>query len=131
MKGLAAIMKIDAKKMTAQVTGWLIAALIVILGVVLMLSCWGIYTAKDSSPYSSEIIAQRFDSIAFLVYLTLSAVLFGVILRIVLPEEKRRPKAIRDNRINMQGIHNMLCRFPPCGGSYCQNLARANILKPV
>lgn len=102
MKGLAALMKIDAKKMTARVTGWLIAALIVILGVVLMLSCWGIYTAKDSSPYSPEIIAQRFDSIAFLVYLTLSAVLFGVILRIVLPEEKRRPKAIRDNRIDMQ-----------------------------
>lgn len=94
-------MATDKKKKIYLICGLIIAILVVALGVALMLSCWDIYTS-GSSPYSPASIGQRFEKIAFLVYLTLAAVLGGVILGFVLPVEKERPRAIRDGKVTLE-----------------------------
>ena len=86
----------EKKKKIYRICGVVIALLVLALGIAVMLSCWDIYS-DGTGAYSPVSIAQRFEKIAFLVYMTLAAVLGGVILSIALPLEKERPKAIRDD----------------------------------
>lgn len=94
-------MATEKKKKIYLICGLVIALLVVALGAALMLSCWDIYTS-GTSPYSPASIGQRFEKIAFLVYLTLAAVLGGLILSLVLPMEKERPKGIRDDKVTLE-----------------------------
>ncbi len=71
------------------------AALIVATGIALILSCLDIYNSGPR-PYSVAAIAAHFNQIAILVYVTIAAILGGIVLNLALPLEKKRPKAIRD-----------------------------------
>ncbi len=90
-------MTTEKKTKIYRICGAVITLLVLALGVAVMLSCWDIYSGGTGS-YSPASIAQRFEKIAFLVYLTLAAVLGGMLLSIALPLEKQRPKAIRDDK---------------------------------
>lgn len=77
------------------------AVLIVALGIALILSCLDIYNSGPR-PYSPESIGLRFPRIAILVYSCLALALGGIILDLVLPVEKKRPKAIKDDLVIME-----------------------------
>ena len=71
---------------------WVTAALILGLGVLLIISCVSIYVSGDR-PFSREIIAAKFDSIAWLVYLFIAVIVAAA----VFPGNKPRAKAVRDD----------------------------------
>lgn len=72
--------------------GWVVTALLIAVGIALIASCLSIYHSGDR-PYSPTSIAQQFQKISLLVYISLAAVLGGIVLRLALPAEAARPKA--------------------------------------
>lgn len=76
--------------------GCIAAVLIVAVGIALILSCLDIYHSGPR-PYNPESIGVRFDQIAVLVYVCIAVILGGIVLNLLLPLEKKRPKAIRDD----------------------------------
>lgn len=76
--------------------GCIAAVLIVALGIALILSCLDIYNSGPR-PYSPESIGLRFPRVAILVYSCLAIALGGIILDLMLPTEKKKPKAVKDD----------------------------------
>lgn len=66
--------------------------LIVAVSVLFILACLGIYTSGPR-PYSAESISRGFRQICIPVYITLLAILGGIILNLILPTEKKRAKS--------------------------------------
>jgi len=76
--------------------GCVAAVLIIALGIALILSCLDIYNSGPR-PYSPESIGLRFPRVAILVYSCLALALGGIILDLVLPTEKKKTKAVKDD----------------------------------
>lgn len=83
------------------VHGCMAAVLIIALGIALILSCLDIYNSGPR-PYTPETIGLRFQRIAILTYACIALALGGIILRLVLPAEQEKPKAVRDERALME-----------------------------
>ncbi|MBQ2716859.1 MAG: hypothetical protein IJF21_08670, partial [Clostridia bacterium] len=84
-----------AKKALHLCYGVILTLLIALVGVALILSCIGIYKSGNR-PFSRESIAAAFDRIDMLVYATMIAIGGGIVLSVVLPLERVRPKAAPD-----------------------------------
>lgn len=76
-----------------------LAVLIVILGILLITSCLDIYYSSDRDPYSPDSIAQRFDRISSVVYITIVGIVGGLALDVIFPLERKRPKAVAQERV--------------------------------
>ncbi len=71
--------------------GWILAAILAVLGILLMLSCLDIYLSGPR-PYSAEAIALRFQRILIPVVIALVGMIGGIGLNLFLPLEEKRPK---------------------------------------
>lgn len=92
-----------AKKIVHLCYGILLILLIAAVGVASILLCLEIYKSGNR-PFSRESIAAAFSRIDVLVYLTLGAVVGGIVLSIVLPLERVRPKATRDEYVTLRRL---------------------------
>lgn len=86
----------SAKKRIHLIVSCILSAMLVGLGVALIVSCLDIYHSGPK-PYTPETIAAHFQKISLLVYLTVACVVLGIVLNLVIPLEKKKVKAIRDN----------------------------------
>lgn len=84
-----------AKKAVHLCYGVILTLLIALVGVALILSCIEIYKSGNR-PFSRESIAAAFDRIDMLVYAAMIAIGGGIVLSVVLPLERIRPKAAPD-----------------------------------
>lgn len=91
----------DKIKKIHLIYGCIAAVLIVALGIGLILSCLDIYNSGPR-PYSPESIGLRFPRIAILVYSCIALAVGGIILDLVLPTEKKKPKAVKDDLALME-----------------------------
>lgn len=85
----------DKMKSIKLIYGIVMAALLVISGACLIVSCVGIYR-MGGSPFSRESVAAAFSKICIPVYVTLAWLFVGVVLMIIFPDEIIKPKAQRD-----------------------------------
>lgn len=75
-----------------QCYGWVLTALVAVVGVLFIAACLNIYTSGPR-PYSAESIALGFKQICIPVYITLLGILGGIVLNLFLPLESKRPKS--------------------------------------
>lgn len=94
-----------------RVYAWAVAVLIILVGLALILSCLDICSSGDR-PFSRAVIAQHFGQIAALVWLCLTAVLGGIVLSLVFPTEKQRPKAMRDEAETLRRLRAKVGAVP-------------------
>ena len=77
--------------------GSLLSLLLVVTGVLLMVSCVNIYNIGPR-PFTVENISAAFEKIQLAVYITIGAVILGIVLKIAFPEEKGKTKAVVDRK---------------------------------
>lgn len=78
---------------------WVLAFLIVAVGILFILSCLDIYSSGPRA-YSAEAIALRFQRICIPVYITIAGILGGVVINLLLPIPGKRNKApIREDAV--------------------------------
>lgn len=85
----------DKTKLIHLIYGCILSALLVAVGIAFIVSCLDIYNSGNK-PYTPESVAAHFQRISLLVYITIAFIIGGIILDLALPQEKKRPKAIRD-----------------------------------
>lgn len=90
------------------VYGIVLAALVILLGAALVLSCLSIYHSSEHDPYSPASVAQAFDRISILIWVTAAAIIGGIILELALPLEGKRPKAIANDGTKLKRLHQKL-----------------------
>lgn len=83
----------DNAKKIHRIYGWILSILLLATGIALMVSCLHIYNSGDR-PYSPASIAAHFQTIAVVVYLTIAGIAGGIIFDLILPYDRKRPKAI-------------------------------------
>ncbi|MBQ7343634.1 MAG: hypothetical protein IJW53_02585 [Clostridia bacterium] len=74
--------------------GILMSAMLVLVGILFITSCYSIYKSGQS-PFTRESIARAFSKIAVWVYITVSLVIVGVGVSIALPTEGEKLKGAR------------------------------------
>lgn len=85
-----------AQKWIHLIVSCILSAMLIGLGIALIISCLDIYNSGPK-PYTPESIAAHFQKISLLVYLTVACVVLGIVLNLVMPQEKKKVKAFRDN----------------------------------
>ena len=88
------------KQLIHTVYGIVLGVLILAVGVAFVLSCLDIYHSGDR-PFSRDAVGAHFRAISIPVYTTLAAILGGALLSVALPEERRKPKAMRDDAVTL------------------------------
>ena len=87
------IMKQDTIKKIHRWYGRILAAILVALGILFILSCLDIYTSGPR-PYSADAIALRFKRIAIPVIIGVIGATGGIALNLLLPLESKRQKGL-------------------------------------
>ena len=93
----------DKIKRIHQWYSWILSAVLVVLGVLVILSCLDIYTSGPR-PYSSDAIALRFHRIIVPVLIAFSGIVGGIALNIFIPLKSTRSKAVSAPREIMQRL---------------------------
>ena len=75
-----------------QCYSWILAAMVTIVGILLILGCLGIYNSGPR-PYSPEAISIAFLRICIPVYIMLLGIFGGILLNLFLPQNKKRTKS--------------------------------------
>ncbi len=94
----------DIRKRIHLAAGIVISLLLAATGILLCTSCYSIYRSASVQMYTYERIGEAFSKIAPMVYLTLLAILGGIVLSLVLPCEKKKPRASRSIRATYEGL---------------------------
>lgn len=76
-----------------RIYSWCLAAVLILIGVLMILSCLDIYLSGPRA-YSAEAIALRFQRIIVIVYLGLVGIIGGIALNIFCPLDSERPKSL-------------------------------------
>ncbi len=87
--------------------GILLSALLIVTGILLMISCVSIYKIGNR-PFTTENISAAFAKIAVPVWITVGAVIIGIILKLALPTEKGKLKAIKDKKITLSRLQSKI-----------------------
>ena len=87
--------------------GVVLSLLLVVTGVLLMVSCVSVYNIGQR-PFTVENISAAFAKIQIPVYITIGAVLIGIVLKIALPGEKIKVKAIIEKRSILSRLEKKL-----------------------
>lgn len=90
----------DKIKRVHRFYSWTLAAILVVVGVLMILSCLDIYNSGPRS-YSAEAIALRFQRIAIPVYIGIAGIIGGITLNIFLPLPSQRSKSLITPRETM------------------------------
>ncbi|MBQ7416421.1 MAG: hypothetical protein IJW14_05250 [Oscillospiraceae bacterium] len=93
----------DKIKKIHLIYGCITALIVIAFGVAMMVSCLDIYNSGPR-PYSRESIGAKLSEMAVLIWLSAGAVVGGVVLSILLPADKEKTKAVRDEQITMQKL---------------------------
>lgn len=81
----------------------IVSVLVITLGAALIASALHIYRADPTGdPYNPDSISTHFQNIAILVYVTLGAIVGGVLLHLAFPSERAKARPIRDEWVLMQ-----------------------------
>ena len=99
-----------------RVYGICLAALTAIVGALFILQAWLIFFSKENSPYTVEIIGEKFKQIAIPFWLWVAAVVFGGALAYRFPEEEKMLKLQADMRKNLDRLKGRLSQNE--GGRY-------------
>lgn len=94
----------DKIKKIHRLYGWILVAVLVIVGILMILSCLDIYNSGPRS-YSAEAIALRFQRICIPVYLGIAGIVGGIALNLFLPLAPQRSKSLitaQENMLRMQ-----------------------------
>jgi len=83
----------DKIKRVHRFYSWGLAAILVVVGVLMILSCLDIYNSGPRS-YSAEAIALRFQRISIPVYIGIAGIIGGIALNIFLPLPSQRAKSL-------------------------------------
>ena len=79
------------------VYGCITTVLIIILAISLMLSSWSIYQS-GGHPYTRASVGEKLQNLLILITVTGCAIIDGFLLHLLVPVERTKPKAIRDER---------------------------------
>lgn len=90
----------DKIKRVHRFYSWGLAAILVVIGVLVVLSCLDIYNSGPRS-YSADAIALRFRRIAVPVYIGIAGIIGGIALNILLPLPSQRSKSLITPRETM------------------------------
>lgn len=85
-------------RLLRTVYGSVLTFLLILTGLCLILSALSIYHTGGEKPYTPEAISAHFGAIAIPVWVTLGAILAGIVLSLVLPKAAERPRAWQDRR---------------------------------
>lgn len=80
------------------VYGCVLSALLILTGLCFILSALSIYYGGGENPYTPEAIEERFSMIAIPVWITLGAILGGIVLHLIFPSQKKREVPISHKR---------------------------------
>ncbi len=97
-------MENEKAKRIHLIYGCILSVLLVAVGIALIVSCLDIYNSGPR-PYSPQSIGEHFKIIAIPVFVTIAAILGGIVLDLVVPCEKKRPKAMRDEKEALVRMH--------------------------
>ena len=97
----------QGKKNIRLISGVVLSAMLIITGVLLMSACVNIYNIGDR-PFTPENISAAFAKISVPVWLTVGAVIVGGVITLIIPAEKKKPRAIKDKRITLSLLMNKL-----------------------
>ena len=91
--------------------GIVLSALLVTVAVLFIVMCIDIYSTTGAiGAFTRDKISERFAKIAVVVYITVAAIIGGVILNIVLPTEKKRLKGDVHDGIILERLSSKLTR---------------------
>jgi hypothetical protein len=90
-----------------------------IVGALFILQAWSIFLSGENSPYTAEIIHEKFRQIAIPFWFWVAAVIFGGVLAYRFPEEEKIGKAQADLRKNLYHLKGRLPQNE--GGRYALN----------
>lgn len=93
------------KKRLTVIYGSVLSAAILLLGLLLILSCVGIYQSGEN-PFSRESIGEAFRAILIPVVLTLLLILGGFVLSIVLKPEQPKLQSTASDRESLRRLMN-------------------------
>ena len=116
-----------AKKWIHLIVNCLLSAMLIGLGIALIVSCLDIYNSGPK-PYTPESIAAHFQKISLLVYLTVACVVLGIVVNLVIPQEKKKVKAIRDNA---ETLSRLEAKAGTLEGEFAQKAAKEKNLRKI
>lgn len=90
----------NMKKRVRLLYGILTSVMLTVSGVLLMMSCVNVYRIGHR-PFTPDNIAAEFAKIAVVVWITVAIVIIGIILALVLPEEKTKLRATVDKKLTL------------------------------
>lgn len=100
-------MSADKIKLLHRITRTVTSILAIIGGILLISACLQIYDMGDK-PYSREIVSTLFSKIAVPIYLCLIAVIFGIGLKVICPEERARLKPVREKAEILRSLQSKI-----------------------
>ena len=93
------------KKRVRLLYGIMLSVMLTVTGVLLMMACVNVYRIGDR-PFTPDNISAEFSKIAVVVWITVAMVVIGIILALVMPEEKAKLRAT----INKKTVLDRLSR---------------------
>ena len=81
--------------------GIVLSVLLVITGLLFILACVAIYQSGNR-PFTPENIGKHFASIQIPVYITLAALVIGILVRLFLPRTEKKERIVPNRRAIMQ-----------------------------
>ena len=94
----------DKIKKIHRIYGWVLSAVLVIVGILVILSCLDIYNSGPQ-PYNASSISLRFQRISIPIYIGILGIVGGIILNLLFPLPCQRAKSLitaRDNMLRMR-----------------------------
>ena len=92
-----------AKSRVHLVYGIVLAAMLVLVGILFISACYSIYES-GASPFTRESIGEAFSRIAVPTYLTVSLVFIGALINVIWPIESLRLKGLRTPRVLVDSL---------------------------
>lgn len=87
----------STKKKIRLIYGIALSVMLIVTGILLMVSCVRVYQI-GARPFTPENISAAFSKISVFVWITVGALLVGAVLALILPEEKKKPLALKDKK---------------------------------
>ena len=101
----------DKIKRVHRFYSWGLAAILLLIGVLMIISCLDIYNSGPRA-YSAEAIALRFQRISIPVYIAIAGIIGGIALNIFLPVASQRAKSLITPQESMLRMQQKVC-VPP------------------
>lgn len=93
----------NAKKKLHLIYGISLSVLLAVVGVLFIVSCYNIYDS-GAQPFTRESIGEAFGKIAVPVYVTILAIVGGMVINLVFPLEEKKLKGTRSSAATLQSF---------------------------